>query len=146
MRLDRETLAQSTMAARELAARDCCETSLLRTYVNCGSDALLQYDAYETAALVKADARRANRLASGCKTLAIIFFMRKLDTMYLDTHIETQKQKSVEFERRSTRKVLDVADAVPSVDRVRHLSSGIALVREAAVQAPIVEQEHVAGL
>jgi len=53
---------------------------------------------------------------------------------------------SVEFERRSTREVLDVADAVRSVDRVRDLSSGIALVREAAVQASVVEQEDVARL
>ena len=83
--------------------------------------------------LADADAPTQTRLASGCKTLAINFFMRKLDTMYLDTHIETQKQKSVEFERRSTRKVLDVAHALSRIDRVRHLTSHVALVREAAV-------------
>ena len=67
--------------------------------------------------------------------------------MYLDTHIEQHKpKKSVEFERRSTREVLDVAHALSRIDRVRDLSSGIALVREAAVQAPVVEEEYVARL
>ena len=85
--------------------------------------------------------------ASGRKTLASIFFGQTLDAMYLDTHIEQHKpKKSVEFERRSAREVLDVANAVPRVDRVRDLSSGIALVSEAAVQAPVFEQEHVTGL
>ena len=58
----------------------------------------------------------------------------------------TEKNQSVEFERRSTWEVLDVADAVPRVDSVRDLPSRIALVREAAVQATVVEQEDVTGL
>ena len=53
---------------------------------------------------------------------------------------------SVEFERRSTREVLDISHALPRIDRVRHLASRVALVREAAVQAPVVEQEDVTGL
>ena len=69
MRLD-QLLRNTPVAAGDLAARDCCDTSLLSTLVNCGSDALLLYDAYALQRLNGPQTRPGKSRASACNTLA----------------------------------------------------------------------------